>query len=71
MSNTNDEDHSCSAFFGFVEGSGDAAFADDINDCSPTAVHVSIAGCCNDLMQFEAELFLFHAFAIVSFADSE
>lgn len=54
MSNTNDEDHSCSAFFGFVEGSGDAAFADDINNCSPAAVHVSIAGCCNDLMQFEA-----------------
>ncbi len=52
-----------------MESSGDALFADDIDDCTPAAVHVSIAGCSNYLMQFEPQLLFLHTLTIVGFAN--
>ena len=58
-----------SGLLGFVEGGGDAIFADYVNYSSPARVHISVGGRCYYLVQFVPQFLGFHAFPVVGLAD--
>jgi single-stranded DNA-specific DHH superfamily exonuclease len=58
-----------SRLFGLIEVCSYSILAHNVDHCSPTRKHVSVACCCYYLVQALLELLFLHAFSVVSFAN--